>query len=159
MCCTEGKVSVCELFDEGRREVLPIAYRHKILGGRLKLKTHQRQTNVKLKRNSSHLSVREMAWFILPLPFVVGVCSEMLTDLESSILTKFARPRTYLIRMATMQAPPTSQPRNTEACVSKGTCWEDLSLYSAGLTGSTADDYGSVQTAIKERRKGKDDRE
>ena len=79
--------------------------------------THQRQTKVKLKRNSSHLSVRDMAWFILPLlpdpPRVVGVCSEMLTERESSILTKLARPRTYLIRMAMMQTPPTSQPRNT----------------------------------------------
>lgn len=69
---------------------------------------YQRQTKVKLKRSSSHLSVKEMQWFIFPF------CSEMSTDLESSILTKFARPRTYLIRMVMMQTPPTSQPRNTD---------------------------------------------
>ena len=39
---------------------------------------------------------KEMQWFIFPF------CSEMSTDLESSILTKFARPRTYLIRMVMM---------------------------------------------------------
>jgi hypothetical protein len=95
-------------------------YCHKISAGPLKLKTHQRQTNVKLKRSRSHLSVMEMAWFILPLPppCVVGVCSEMLTERESSILTKLARPRTYLIRMAMMQTPPITQPTNTGDYVS-----------------------------------------
>jgi hypothetical protein len=84
--------------------------------------THQRQTNVKLKRSNNHLSVREMAWFILPFPppCVVGVCSEMLTERESSILTKLARPRTYLIRMAMMQTPPTTQPTNTGDYISPG---------------------------------------
>jgi len=59
-----------------------------------------------------------MAWFIFPFPSVDEVCSEMSTDLEFSIFTKLARPRTYLIRMATMQTPPTSQPRNTDERVS-----------------------------------------
>jgi hypothetical protein len=103
---------------------------------KLKIQTHQRQTNVKLNRNSSHLSVREMAWFILPLlpPCVVGVCSEMLTDLESSILTKLARPRTYLIKMAMTQTPPTSQPRNTDDQVSLGWILSDGLLFGSDGT-------------------------
>jgi hypothetical protein len=59
-------------------------------------------------------------------PCVVGVCSEMLTDLESSILTKLARPRTYLIKMAMTQTPPTSQPRNTDDQVSLGSVLDGL---------------------------------
>ena len=106
--------------------------------------THQRQTNVKLKRSNNHLSVREMAWFILPFPppWVVGVCSEMLTERESSILTKLARPRTYLIRMAMMQIPPTTQPTNTGDYISPGRVVGGTD--SMGLTGCTADDQSSA---------------
>ena len=128
MCCFEGgrKLALWMggwlggwLMGGRRRRDLCCCWCEEIFGrpSRKSRITHQRQTKVKLKRNSSHLSVRDMAWFILPLlpdpPRVVGVCSEMLTERESSILTKLARPRTYLIRMAMMQTPPTSQPRNT----------------------------------------------
>jgi len=123
-------------------------------------RTYHRQTKVKLKRSRSHLSVKEMAWFIFPLPCVVGDCREMSTDRESSILTKLARPRTYLIRMATMQTPPTSQPRNTRNKVSSDVREEVVVLgLSRARTRSTADDQSSGEAMIEARRKGKDDRQ
>jgi len=66
---------------------------------------------VNKKRSSSHLSVCEATPDCDFCP--VDVASEMSVDLDSSILLKLARPRTYLIRMATTQRLPTTQQLNT----------------------------------------------
>jgi hypothetical protein len=68
-----------------------------------------RAMNVNVNRSSSHLSVCEAICDFFP----VEVASEISVDRESSILVKLARPRTYLIRIATMQRLPTNQQLNT----------------------------------------------
>jgi hypothetical protein len=73
-----------------------------------------------MKRSSNHLSVCEAL-----TDFPVCVLREMSVDRECSIFVKVARPRTYLIRMATTQTLPTTQQHSTGYEVSevlKGFC-------------------------------------
>jgi hypothetical protein len=85
------------------------------------LSAHLRATKVNVKRSNSHLSVCDPN---TDLPF--KVLREMSVDLECSMLENLARPRTYLIRMATTHTLPTNQQHITVYQVS----WDVGSLSS-----------------------------
>ena len=70
---------------------------------------HLKATKVKVKRNSSHLSVCGTARDFLPK----DVAADMSVDLEPSILRKRATLWIYLTRMATIQTLPTAQQQST----------------------------------------------
>lgn len=72
--------------------------------------TNLKATKVNVKRRSSHLSVCEVG---IACPPAEEVASEMSVDRECSIFVKLARPRTYLMRMATTQTLPTIQQHST----------------------------------------------
>jgi hypothetical protein len=68
------------------------------------LSAYLRATKVNVKRSNNHLSVCDPN---TDLPF--EVLREMSVDLDCSMLENLARPRTYLIRIATTHTLPTNQ--------------------------------------------------
>jgi hypothetical protein len=74
-------------------------------------RTYLSATNVNVNRSSNHLSVCGAVASGGVLPIVDA--RERSVDFDPSIFLKLARWQMYLIRMATMQTPPTAQQLST----------------------------------------------